>query len=172
MKKNDVDYLLYAVTDFASYPQLDPLQSVRDAISGGITVLQLREKNSTTGEIVEEARKLIPVCRDANVCFIIDDDVEAARLCDADGVHVGQHDQTLTEVRKKLGPDKIIGVSVQTVEQALIACRDGADYLGVGAMFPTTTKLDADAVSYDTLNAICAVSTVPVVAIGGIKQDN
>lgn len=172
MKKNEVDYLLYAVTDFGSYPDSDPAESVRAALAGGASVLQLREKCRSSAEIAEMAKPLQKMCRDAGACFIINDDAEAVRLSDADGVHIGQKDHALTEVRKLLGNEKIIGVSVQTVEQAKIACRDGADYLGVGAVFPTSTKSDADDVSYETLQAICAVSTVPVVAIGGISLEN
>ena len=172
VNKNDVDYLLYAVTDFPANPRKDPVESVRSALQGGATVLQLREKNLDTAGIVALAEKLIPLCRERHACFIINDDVEAARLCGADGVHIGQHDQELKKARAILGPDVIIGVSVQTVEQARQACADSADYLGVGAVFPTTTKADADAVSYETLKAICEVSTVPVVAIGGINLEN
>lgn len=172
VNKNDVDYLLYAVTDFPANPHRDPVECVRDALRGGATVLQLREKNLDTAGIVALAEKIMPLCREHHACFIINDDVEAARLCGADGVHIGQHDQELTQARAALGPDAIIGVSVQTVEQARLACADSADYLGVGAVFPTATKADADAVSYETLKAICDVSTVPVVAIGGINQDN
>ena len=172
MKKNEVDYLLYAVTDFGSYPDFDPAESVRAALAGGASVLQLREKHRSSAEIAAMAAPLQKLCRDAGACFIINDDAEAARLSDADGVHIGQKDHALTDVRKLLGENKIIGVSVQTVEQAQAACRAGADYLGVGAVFPTSTKSDADDVSYETLKAICAVSTVPVVAIGGISLEN
>ncbi len=172
MKREELDYLLYAVTDFSAYPHLDPVESCRLALRGGASILQLRQKNASTNELVRLSEKLIPLCREHNACFIVNDDVEAALFSGADGVHIGQHDTELSAARSRLGPDKIIGVSAQTVEQAVAACRNGADYLGVGAVFPTSTKLDADSVNYDTLKAICAVSTVPVVAIGGINASN
>jgi len=172
VKSSELNYLLYAVTDFPSCPQLDPVDAVRQTLLGGAGIVQLREKYRPTQEIVEMAKQMIPLCREFNACFIVNDDVEAALLSGADGVHIGQHDSCLAEARRKLGSDKIIGVSAQTVDQARLACEGGADYLGVGAVFPTSTKTDADAVSYETLKAICAVSTVPVVAIGGISLAN
>ena len=172
VKKSDLDYFLYAVTDFPSYPHLDPVDSVRQTLLGGTGIVQLREKYRDTAEIAALAKRIIPVCRGFNACFIVNDDVEAALISGADGVHVGQHDTSLSEARLRLGPDRIVGVSVQTVGQAVKACRGGADYLGVGAVFPTSTKTDADSVSLETLKRICDVSTVPVVAIGGVNLDN
>ena len=117
-------------------------------------------------------RELQALCRDYHVPFIVNDNVDIALAMDADGVHVGQSDMEALDVRRKLGPDKIIGVSAQTVEQALLAEKHGADYLGVGAVFPTGSKDDADDVSYDTLKAICRAVSIPVVAIGGISLGN
>ena len=112
------------------------------------------------------------LCSRWQVPLFINDNVEIAIACGADGVHIGQHDAPAAEVRKRIGPDMMLGVSAQTVEQALKAQRDGADCLGVGAVFSTGTKLDADDVSFDTLKAICSAVSIPVVAIGGIKEDN
>ena len=112
------------------------------------------------------------LCRQYGVPFVLDDNVALAVATDADGVHVGQSDMAAGKVRALIGPDKILGVSAQTVEDALLAEREGADYLGVGAVFPTGTKADANAVSYDTLREICAAVSIPVIAIGGITRDN
>nr|WP_330410848.1 thiamine phosphate synthase [Lachnotalea glycerini] len=112
------------------------------------------------------------LCKKYHVPFIINDDIEVALACDADGIHVGQHDMDILKVRERLGDDKLIGMSAQTVEQAKKAVESGADYLGVGAVFTTSTKPDADFVSYDTLKAICTVVDVPVCAIGGIYDFN
>ena len=121
---------------------------------------------------MEEALELKKLCAAYHVPFVINDNVEIAAKMDADGVHVGQSDMEAGDVRAKLGPDKIIGVSAQTVEQAILAEQRGADYLGVGAVFPTGSKDDADDVSYETLKAICGAVSIPVVAIGGITQEN
>ena len=121
---------------------------------------------------IEEAKEIQTLCRKYHVPFIINDNVELTAAIDADGVHVGQRDMEAGDVRAKLGSDKIIGVSAQTVEQAVLAERHGADYLGVGAVFPTGSKDDADDVSYETLKAICEAVSIPVIAIGGITQEN
>ena len=123
-------------------------------------------------EFLEEAREIQKLCREYRVPFIVNDNVEIAAAIDADGVHVGQRDMEAGTVRKILGPDKIIGVSAQTVEQALLAEQKGADYLGVGAVFPTGTKADAEDVSFEMLKAICESVKIPVVAIGGITREN
>lgn len=161
--------LLYAVTDRAWLDGRTLAGCVREAIAGGATFVQLREKDLTTEEIVAEAAEIIPVCRAAGVPFVIDDDVEAARRSGADGVHVGQSDTACAEARAVLGPEAIVGVSAQTVEEALAAQAAGADYLGVGAMYGTPTKPDAVDVTFEELARICAAVDIPVAAIGGIN---
>ena len=163
---------LYAVTDRAWLGERTLSACVEEALAGGATFVQLREKDAPRAEVVLRARALAPLCREAGVPFVVNDDVEAARIAGADGVHVGQDDAACVEAREKLGPDAIVGVSVQTVEQALVAQADGADYLGVGAVFGTPTKPDAADVGTDGLAAICAAVDIPVVAIGGISHDN
>ena len=164
--------LLYAVTDDALLSGRNARDCVRDALQGGATFIQLRKKHAATAAIVEEANALLPVCREYGAPLIINDDVEAARICGADGVHVGQSDESCARAREMLGPHAIVGVSVQTVAQALAAEEAGADYLGVGAVFPTSTKRDADLVSLAELRAICDAVRIPVVAIGGITPEN
>ena len=134
--------------------------------------MQLREKDLDEEHFLEEAKELQALCRRYGVPFIVNDNVDVALAMGADGIHVGQSDMEAGDVRKLLGPDRILGVSAQTVEQALLAQKRGADYLGVGAVFPTGSKDDADDVSYDTLRAICEAVSIPVVAIGGISQSN
>ncbi len=162
---------LYAVTDRTWSTEQSFLDSIEDSLKGGITCLQLREKTLDDKAFLEEALQVKELCRKYKVPFIINDHVEVAIKSDADGIHIGQSDTSLTEVRKKL-KNKIIGVSVKTREQALEAEKNGADYLGVGAVFQTTTKLDASEVSYDTVKEICSSVNIPVVAIGGIQLDN
>ena len=160
---------LYAVTD-NSWLDGRPLSvCVAEALEGGATFVQLRDKHATTDERVEEAATLKALCGMTHAPFVINDDVEAARRADADGVHVGQSDAACSAARLLLGEDKIVGVSVQTVEQALAAEAQGADYLGVGALFGTSTKKDASEVSMDTLKAICEAVSIPVVGIGGLN---
>ena len=166
------DMVLYAITDRHWLNGESLYQQVEKALQGGVTFLQLREKNLDKELFMKEAREIKELCRKYKVPFIINDNVEIAKAIDADGVHVGQSDMEAGDVRAKLGPDKIIGVSTQTVEQAILAEKHGADYLGVGAVFPTTSKDDAAEVSYDTLKAICEAVSIPVVAIGGITQGN
>ena len=160
--------LLYAVTDSAWLHGRTLASCVREALAGGATFVQLREKHMTTDELVEEAKTILPICREARVPFLIDDDVEAARLVGADGVHVGQSDTACAEARRILGPDAIVGVSAQTVEQAVAAEQAGADYLGVGALIPTPTKPDAVDVTPEELARICRAVGIPVVGIGGL----
>lgn len=165
--------LLYAVTDRAwLQPGETLLGRVRDAIEGGATFVQLREKDLDPAAFLAEGREIGALCREMGVPFVVDDDVDLALACGADGAHVGQSDLAAGEARKKLGPDKILGVSAQTVEQALAAERAGADYLGVGAVFSTSTKRDAAPVSRRTLREICAAVSIPVCAIGGITLEN
>lgn len=160
--------LLYAVTDSAWLHGRTLASCVREALAGGATFVQLREKHMTTDELVEEAKTILPICREARVPFLIDDDVEAARLVGADGVHVGQSDTACAEAHRILGPDAIVGVSAQTVEQAVAAEQAGADYLGVGALIPTPTKPDAVDVTPEELARICRAVEIPVVGIGGL----
>lgn len=172
MKFEKTDLLLYAVTD-RSWLNGETLYSqVEQSLKGGATFMQLREKELDDAAFLEEAVALKDLCARYHVPFVINDNVEIAVKMDADGVHVGQSDMEAGDVRAKLGPDKIIGVSCKTVEQALLAQSRGADYLGVGAMFPTDTKLDAAEVSFETLTEICRAVDIPVVAIGGIKARN
>lgn len=166
------DLLLYAVTDRAWTGKQTLLEQAESALKGGVTMLQLREKELSKDEFLNEAVLLKALCSKYNVPFIVNDDVEIAIKSKADGIHVGQDDMELTEVRRLVGDKMLIGVSAQTVEQAIEAERNGADYLGVGAVFTTSTKLDADSVSYDTLKAICNAVKIPVVAIGGINKEN
>lgn len=170
MKSDDL--LLYAVTDRRYLQDISLAEAVGKSIIGGVTFVQLREKNLSGEQILQEARTLKKLCASCNVPFVINDDVTLAKHVDADGVHVGQKDMQAAHARKILGENKIIGVSVQTVSQAVEAQKQGADYLGVGAMFPTDSKNDAEAVSVDTLRNICNAVTIPVVAIGGIGTRN
>ena len=160
---------VYGVTDRAWLDGRALVDCVRDAIAGGATFIQLREKSAVRDEIVRLAREIAPVCRAAGVPFVIDDEVEIAREVGADGVHVGQSDMGCADARAALGPDAIVGVSAQTVEEALRAQEQGADYLGVGAVIYTPTKPEAVLVSSDELRAICDAVDIPVVAIGGLN---
>lgn len=164
--------LLYAVTDRHWLGDRTLYDVVRESLDGGVTFLQLREKDLDNEHFYEEAVKLQAMAKEYNVPFVVNDNVDIAVKMNADGVHVGQHDMEAGDVRALIGPDKILGVSAQTVEQALLAEKRGADYLGVGAVFPTGSKDDADDVSYDTLKAICEAVSIPVVAIGGITKEN
>ena len=161
--------LLYAVTDRAWLNGRTLEECVGQVIEGGATFVQLREKNASFEETIGLGRRLLAICRSAGVPFVVDDDVRAALEIGADGVHVGQEDAACAEARAMLGPDAIIGVSAQTVEQALQAQADGADYLGVGALIPTATKPDAVDVTFDELSRICAAVDIPVVGIGGLN---
>jgi thiamine-phosphate pyrophosphorylase len=164
--------LLYAVTDRTWLGSKSLSEQVEEALLGGATFIQLREKKLSFETFLKEAIDINKLCQRYHVPFVINDNVEVAIASNADGVHVGQRDMEAGNVRDKIGPDKIIGVSVQTVEQAVLAESRGADYLGVGAVFSTSTKLDADAVSLATLKAICESVMIPVVAIGGISHHN
>ena len=172
MGVNKSDLLLYAVTDRSWLGGHTLYQDVEAAIKGGATFIQLREKKLDEEHFLEEAKEIKELCKRYRVPFVINDNVDIALAMDADGVHVGQSDMEAGMVREKLGPDKIIGVSAQTVEQAILAEQKGADYLGVGAVFPTGSKDDAVEVSHDTLKAICEAVHIPVIAIGGISTGN
>ena len=162
------DLLLYAVTDRSWLGNETLYEQVEKALKGGATFIQLREKELDEEHFMEEAVALKELCHKYHVPFVINDNVKIAKEMDAGGVHVGQNDMEADDVRKILGEDKILGVSAQTVEQAVLAEKMGADYLGVGAVFSTSTKKDAADVSKETLQAICEVVNIPVIAIGGI----
>lgn len=164
--------LLYAVTDRAWTGRQTLCEQVEAALRGGVSCVQLREKELDEAAFLQEARDIGALCRRYGVPFLVNDNVEIAVACGADGVHVGQEDMAAGEVRRRVGENLILGVSVHTVEEARQAVRDGADYLGLGAVFPTSTKGDAEEMSPETLKAICDAVEVPVVAIGGINRDN
>ena len=164
--------LLYAVTDRHWLDGKTLYEVVKESLDGGVTFVQLREKTLDDDTFLEEAKELQKLCKEYNVPFVINDNVDIAIKMNADGVHVGQSDMEAGDVRAKLGPDKIVGVSAGTVEEAILAEKRGADYLGVGAVFPTGSKDDAKDVSFETLKAICEAVSIPVIAIGGITQDN
>ena len=173
MKDNlEKSLLLYAVTDRHWLGGRTLYDVVRESLDGGVTFLQLREKDLDDASFYEEAVKLQEMAKEYGVPFVVNDNVEIAVRMNADGVHVGQSDMEAGDVRALIGPDKILGVSAQTVEQAVLAERRGADYLGVGAVFPTGSKDDAVEVSRETLAAICRAVSIPVIAIGGITRDN
>lgn len=172
MKFDKKDLLLYAVTDRSWLGRDTLANAVEKALKGGATFLQLREKELEYGKFLDEAKEMKALCRKYHVPFVIDDNVDIAMASDADGVHVGQGDMETGHVRQLIGADKILGVSVQTVEQAVLAEKKGADYLGVGAVFHTDSKADADYVSFETLKKICEAVSIPVVAIGGINREN
>ena len=172
MKCDKKDLLLYAVTDRHWLNGRTLYSQVEEALKGGATFIQLREKELDEEHFLEEAKEIKELCRRYQVPFVINDNVEIALAVDADGVHVGQSDMEALDVRAQLGEDKIIGVSARTVEQALLAEKHGADYLGVGAVFQTGTKTDAWEVEHSVLKEICTKVDIPVVAIGGITQDN
>ena len=163
---------LYAVTDSMWLGNRTLPEVVKEALEGGATFLQIREKNLAYPEFVKLATEVKAVTDAYHIPYVVDDDVELAKEIDADGVHIGQSDLALVEARRVLGPDKIIGVSAHSVAEAIEAERNGADYLGVGSVFTTSTKLDAEAVSKATLKEICEAVSIPVVAIGGIQKDN
>ena len=171
MKSNS--YLeLYAVTDRHWLGNQTLFDQVKEALDGGATCIQLREKQLDEENFLKEAIEIQKLCKQYQVPFIVNDNVDIAKTMHADGIHVGQSDMEALDVRKALGNDVILGVSAQTVEQAKKAEAHGADYLGVGAVFPTGSKDDADDVSHETLQAICEAVSIPVIAIGGITQDN
>ena len=172
MKCAEQDLLLYAVTDRHWLNGRSLRDVVEESLRGGVTMLQLREKSLAEPAFLAEARELQALCREYHVPFIVNDKVDIDLAMDADGVHVGQSDMEAGDVREKLGPDKIIGVSAQTVEQAKLAEAHGADYLGVGAVFATGSKDDAVEVGSRTLRDICQAVSIPVIAIGGISKEN
>ena len=172
MKCDKRHMLLYAVTDRAWTGKQTLYEQVEAALKGGVTCVQLREKELDETAFLQEAKELCALCRRYGVPFLVNDNVEIAIACGADGIHVGQEDLAAGEVRRRVGENMILGVSVHTVEEACQAVRDGADYLGLGAVFPTNTKTDVEQMSNETLRAICDAVDVPIVAIGGINQGN
>lgn len=163
---------LYAVTDRAWTGKQTLAQQVECALRGGVTLVQLREKKMERDAFLAEAKEIHALCRRYGVPLIINDDVELALACGADGVHVGQSDMRAGDVRARVGKGMIVGVTAKTVGQALAAQDEGADYLGSGAVFGTSTKADAKPMSLETLRSICKAVDIPVVAIGGVNRQN
>ena len=163
---------LYAVSDRSWLGERTLAQVVEKVLRGGATFLQLREKELDREAILAEAREIQAIAARYRVPFVINDSVDIALACDADGVHVGQSDLMGRDVRALIGPDKILGITANTVELAVAAEKAGADYIGAGAVFGTTTKQNAKNLSLDTLKAICQAVSIPVVAIGGVNADN
>lgn len=172
MKCDKKTMLLYAVTDRAWTGRQSLYEQVEAALKGGATCIQLREKNLNGEEFLREAIEMAALCKKYKVPFLINDNVEIAMKCHADGVHVGQEDMEASRVRQRVGKDMIIGVSVHSVEEAMEAVKNGADYLGVGAVFSTSTKTDAEVLPKEVLRDICSAVEIPVVAIGGISKAN
>lgn len=163
---------LYAVTDRAWLGKQSLCEQVEAALKGGVTCVQLREKNLDEADFLAEAMEISTLCRRYGVPFLINDNVDIALRCHADGVHVGQEDMQAAKVRQRLGPGRLIGVSAHSVEEAMAAEAAGADYLGVGAMFGTSTKKNVRPLTPEILKAICQAVEIPVVAIGGIHARN
>ena len=172
MKCDKKAMLLYAVTDRAWVGKQSLYEQVECALKGGATCVQLREKELDDEAFLNEAMEISALCRKYGVPFFINDNVEIAIKCRADGIHVGQEDMEASKVRERVGNDMMIGVSVHSVEEALEAVKNGADCLGVGAMFSTSTKTDVNVMPKETLRDICAAVDIPVVAIGGIGKSN
>ena len=172
MKCDKKAMLLYAVTDRAWVGKQSLYEQVESALQGGATCVQLREKELDDEAFLNEAIEISALCKQYGVPFFINDNVEIAIKCHADGIHVGQEDMEAAQVRQRVGDDMMIGVSVHSVEEALDAVKNGADCLGVGAMFSTSTKTDVNVLPKETLRDICAAVNIPVVAIGGIGKSN
>lgn len=167
-----IDTSLYFITDSTGFTEEEFLQRTEAALRGGVTLLQLREKDKTTREYIALAEKVHAIAKRYNVPLIIDDRVDVALAVDAEGVHVGQSDMPVAMARKLMGEGKIVGATAKTVPQALEALEQGADYLGVGAIYPTTTKVKTVLTSTETLQDICNAVSIPVNAIGGLNKDN
>jgi thiamine-phosphate pyrophosphorylase len=170
--KNSKDYLLYLVSDSRFEGSKSMYDQIEDAIKNGVTMLQFRDKSLNDEEFLKMAIKLRELTKKYNVPFIINDKVDLAIRCGADGVHIGRSDMSIKEAREKLGEEIFIGTSVATVDEALKAQGQGANYVGVGAMFGTTTKSDTRSVTADTLKDICTAINIPAVAIGGVNELN
>lgn len=165
-------YELYAITDRSWLNGKTLAEQVEESLQGGVTCIQLREKDAEKELVLQEAKEIKALCRKYGVPFIINDNVDLALEVDADGVHIGQSDGDPALVREKIGPDKILGVTAKTVEQAVTAWKGGADYLGCGAVFGTSTKKDAISITMERLEEVCKSVPIPVVAIGGITAKN
>ncbi len=163
---------LYLVTDSTGKSDEEFLKALEEAIEGGVSFVQIREKNKTTAEYINLVSKALEITRKHGVPLIVDDRVDVVLATGADGVHVGREDMPVETARKILGKEKIVGATTKTVEQALAAYKAGADYLGVGAIYPTTTKVKTVLTSTDTLNDICNAVPIPANAIGGLNKDN
>jgi len=172
MRLDKKHMLLYAVTDRAWVGTKSLYEQVKEALENGVTCVQLREKELNESDFLKEAKQISALCKEYKVPFIVNDNVNIAIACKADGIHIGQEDMELTNVRKLVGEDMIIGVSAHTVEEAIKAQEGGADYIGIGAVFATSTKTDVDVLSFETIRSICEAVDIPTVAIGGIKKDN
>ena len=170
MKRFDTS--LYFITDSTNYEEDEFLRRVEAALQGGVTILQIREKNKGTRAYIDLAEKVHALTRRYGVPLIIDDRVDVALAVDAEGVHLGAEDMTVAAARKILGENKIIGATAKTVPWAMDEAAQGADYLGVGAIYPTTTKVKTVLTSTDTLREICGAVSIPVNAIGGLNRDN
>ncbi|MBR5517413.1 MAG: thiamine phosphate synthase [Clostridia bacterium] len=170
MKKTDTR--LYFITDSTNLSENEFLYRIEEALKGGVTLLQLREKERSTREYIDIAEKVHAITQKYNVPLIIDDRVDVALAIDAEGVHVGQSDMPVWLARKLMGKNKIVGATAKTVVQAKLAYEQGADYLGVGAIYPTTTKVKTVLTSVDTLKNICKSVPIPANAIGGLNKDN
>lgn len=167
-----LDTTLYLVTDSTGLTEQEFLSRTEQALQGGVTLLQIREKERSTREYIHLAAQVHELAKRYNVPLLVDDRVDVALAVDAEGVHVGQTDMPVDMARRMLGPDKIVGATAKTVPQALEAWQQGADYLGVGAIYPTTTKVVTVITSTETLADICAAVPIPVNAIGGLNRDN
>ena len=168
----NLDTTLYFITDSTGFEHDEFLRRVRSALEGGVTIIQLREKNRTTREYIDIANDVHAITREFGVPLIIDDRIDVMLAIDAEGVHVGADDMPVAVARKLIGQDKILGATAKTVEAATKAYKDGADYLGVGAIYPTTTKVKTVLTSTETLDAITKAVPIPVNAIGGLNKDN
>lgn len=171
-KMKNLDTTLYFITDSTAYDEKEFLRRVEEGLKGGSTILQLREKEKTTREYIELGKKVHEISQKYNVPLIIDDRIDVALACGAEGVHLGQSDMPVETARKILGEDFIIGATTKTVEQAVEAWKMGADYCGVGAIYPTTTKVKTVLTSVQTLREICESVPIPVNAIGGLNKTN
>jgi thiamine-phosphate pyrophosphorylase len=172
LKLDKASLRLYAVTDRTWLGENSLASQVEEAIKAGVTFVQLREKKLDFNSFADLAKQIKTVTDKYKIPFVINDNIDVALACNADGVHIGQTDMNAADVRKKIGENKIIGVSVQNAKQAVFAEQNGADYLGAGAVFSTSTKKDAEDVSFEALKSICKSVSIPVVAIGGINKNN
>ena len=163
---------LYAVTDRAWTGNKTLYEQIKEALENGVTCVQLREKNLDEASFIEEAKKISVLCRQYNIPFIVNDNVNVAIASNADGIHIGQEDMGLKDVREIVGENMIIGISAHTVEEAKFAQENGADYIGIGAVFETSTKNDVDVILYEKVKSICDAVDMPKVAIGGINAEN